>query len=336
MQSASGVLQISGDPSGSIYLDDGQVTFAWASWVPDLATRLRDRPDIPAKTRTLLLAGDSPDRDLGALLIEGKCLTKVALRAVLRSMIVDAMIVLTMPLPDETSIASTRFETPASHWAAPYARLRIDAARTQAEKKLAGLTQSGLPITAPLDLADLTANWAVLRREHWQVASRIDGSSSICDLAWSCGLSLTETIDCVSYLVKKGMCAPRTAATRAASGQAASTRPGSRQASTRLAAGQAAARSAASVRSRQTVSKRAVPKQAGPGTGEVLSYDFANGKKGSAGRRAAQPGSRSAVAAQPATRVAHPVELDDVSDASASAPSPEELRRVLEGLRKLT
>ena len=38
---ASGVLEVAGNPSGSIYLDGGHITFAQASWAPGLAVRLR-------------------------------------------------------------------------------------------------------------------------------------------------------------------------------------------------------------------------------------------------------------------------------------------------------
>ena len=43
---ASGVLEVTGSPSGTIYLDGGRVTFARASWVPGLAARLHRSPDL--------------------------------------------------------------------------------------------------------------------------------------------------------------------------------------------------------------------------------------------------------------------------------------------------
>jgi uncharacterized protein DUF4388 len=249
MQNASGALRITGDPSGVIYLDAGHITFAQADWVPDLAARLRELRDVPPAALAVMMAGDDPGRDLGAQLVESKCLTKAALRAVLRSMIIDAMIVLTqsLPPPDETSIISTRFETPASHWSGQYARLGIDAAQALAEKKLAGLVRTGLSLTEPLELADLAGGWAVLKREHWQVASRINGQASVRELAWECGLSLTETIDCVSYLIRKGMCS----AGLNAHSQAR--------------------------------------KQTEPAAGDVTAYDFAKGKKAAPRARAARP-----------------------------------------------
>ena len=48
-QEASGVLEVTGSPSGAFYLDGGRIAFARASWVPGLAARLRAiRPALAA------------------------------------------------------------------------------------------------------------------------------------------------------------------------------------------------------------------------------------------------------------------------------------------------
>jgi hypothetical protein len=207
LQSASGVLEIAGNPSGSIYLDRGQVTFAQASWAPDLSARLRELPGLPEQVAVLLRAGDDPDTDVGAALIGGQFLSRTALRAVLRSLVVDALVVLTTPLPDSTSVTSTRFLTPRPHWARSYARLPLDSVRAQAAKRTAVLAQAEVLLCEPLELLDLSVSLAVLKREHWEVASRVNGSLSIIDLAWESGIALYETIERVAYLIKKGMCA---------------------------------------------------------------------------------------------------------------------------------
>jgi hypothetical protein len=207
LQSASGVLEIAGNPSGSIYLDRGQVTFAQASWAPDLPARLRELPGLPEQVAVLLMAGDDPDTDVGAALIGGQFLSRTALRAVLRSLVVDALVVLTTPLPDSTSVTSTRFLTPRPHWARSYARLPLDSVRAQAAKRTAVLAQAEVLLCDPLELLDLSVSLAVLKREHWEVASRVNGSLSIIDLAWESGIALYETIERVAYLIKKGMCA---------------------------------------------------------------------------------------------------------------------------------
>ena len=40
IREASGVLEVTGSPSGAVYLDGGRIAFARASWVPGLAARL--------------------------------------------------------------------------------------------------------------------------------------------------------------------------------------------------------------------------------------------------------------------------------------------------------
>jgi hypothetical protein len=207
LQSASGVLEIGGNPSGCIYLDRGQVTFAQASWAPDLSARLRELPGLPEELAVLLMAGDDPDTDVGAALIGGQFLSRTALRAVLRSLVVDALVVLTTPLPDGTSVTSTRFLTPRPHWARSYARLPLDSVRAQAAKRAAVLAQAEVLLCEPLELLELSVSLAVLKREHWEVASRVNGSLSIIDLAWESGIALYEAIERVAYLIKKGMCA---------------------------------------------------------------------------------------------------------------------------------
>ena len=97
LQSASGVLEVAGNPSGVIYLDSGEITFAQASWVPDLADRLTEIGGSPDQTRALLHDGAGNGLDAGALLMQGGGLSRAALKAVLRSVVIDALIVLTMP-----------------------------------------------------------------------------------------------------------------------------------------------------------------------------------------------------------------------------------------------
>jgi len=174
LQKVTGVLRIAGEPSGAIYLDRGHLAYAEASWSPGLSARVRGLPQ----------AGE-PDGDLGAVLLREKYLSKAGLRGVLKSIVTDALIVLTMPLPDETLVTGTRFEVLPPHWAG---------------------------VTSPLESREPPSSRAVIKREHSELASRLDGKSSIREIAEEYGLSLHETIERIGYLVKKGMCAARTAA----------------------------------------------------------------------------------------------------------------------------
>jgi hypothetical protein len=205
-QGASGVLEVAGNPSGIIYLDDGEFTFAQASWVPDLADRLAEVGGSPDQTRALLLDGAGNGLDAGALLMQDGSLSRAALKAVLRSAVIDALIVLTMPLGEETSVTATTFQPAATHWSRGYCRLKANSMRAVAAKRSSGLARCGLAISTRLELRDLAQPGAVLSKEHWAVASRIDGSRSIRDLARECGIPLYDAIDRVCYLSRKGLC----------------------------------------------------------------------------------------------------------------------------------
>jgi hypothetical protein len=211
LQGASGVLEVAGNPSGVIYLDAGEITFAQASWVPDLAERLAEVGDSPAQVRALLHDGAGNGLDTGALLMQHGSMSRAALKAVLRSVVIDALIVLTMPLADETSVTATKFSPAASHWARGYCRLKANSMRAVAAKRSSGLARCGLAVNTRLELRDLPHPVTVLTQEHWAVASRIDGSLSIRDLARECGIPLYDAIDRVCYLSRKGMCAARAA-----------------------------------------------------------------------------------------------------------------------------
>jgi hypothetical protein len=210
LQDASGRLEITGDPAGTIYLDHGLVTFAEASWIPDLTSRLGQQSQRPPGLALALEDGGS-DRDIGAALIQRRFVSKAGLRTVLRSMVIDALIVLTVPLTDNTAITGARFTGPMPHWTAGYSRMRVVDARAVAMRKAAVLDRSQLAVTDQLELRDLARGSVVVSSGQWVVASRIDGLSSIRDLAGSCGVSLHEAIDRVGDLVRTGLCAPVTA-----------------------------------------------------------------------------------------------------------------------------
>jgi len=60
----------------------------------------------------------------------------------------------------------------------------------------------------PIQLCDLAGPAAVLTRAQWAVACAIDGTRSVQDLAWQCGLALYDVIERVGGLVQAGVCAP--------------------------------------------------------------------------------------------------------------------------------
>ena len=121
-KNVTGVLEIDGNPDGAIYLDKSHITFARASWSPDLVARLYGVLEPTADVRELLDGGDRPDRDLGTMLLRSGYLSVDQLHAILRSVVVDAVTVLTVPLTQDALVGGIRFEPAKSHWAQSFCR----------------------------------------------------------------------------------------------------------------------------------------------------------------------------------------------------------------------
>ena len=108
-------------------MDKGLITFARASWIPDLTARLSSAITPDAQCRDQLRGADQPERDIGAALLRHRALSPDKLQAIVRSAVIDAVVVLTVPLADESFVSDIRFRAPSAHWAAAYSRLRVDA-----------------------------------------------------------------------------------------------------------------------------------------------------------------------------------------------------------------
>jgi hypothetical protein len=70
--------------------NDGQITFAQASWIPDLSARLLGALRLSAASRELITGPDRPDCDIGTVLVQRNYLSRRDLQAILRSVVVDA------------------------------------------------------------------------------------------------------------------------------------------------------------------------------------------------------------------------------------------------------
>src|ERR1700722_13922882 len=92
-QGASGVLEVKGEPSGAIYLDGGQIAFAGASWVPGLIPRLSGLCPSPGRQRLLAERG-AEDAAVAAAAVQQGYLTAAGLHQLVRSIVVDAFLVL--------------------------------------------------------------------------------------------------------------------------------------------------------------------------------------------------------------------------------------------------
>jgi hypothetical protein len=207
VQQASGMLEVHGNPAGTIYFDQGQIAFARASWIPDLSARLLGALRPSAESRDLLIDGDRPDRDICAMLVQQKDLTRADLQKILRSVVVDAVIVLTMPADEDSFVSDIRFAPSGPHWASAFSRLRVDSVRMEAASRAERVARQHLARTTPVQLRDLSRPSAVLSRQQWAIACTIGGGLSAQDLAWQCGLALYEAIEYVGDLIRAGMCA---------------------------------------------------------------------------------------------------------------------------------
>ena len=210
-QRASGILEIDGDPAGTIYLDQGQITCARASWVPDIGARLLGTLQPPAESLDLLAGADEPDRDIGTFLVQRNYLTITELAAILRSVVVDTLIVLTALSDEDAFISGIRFASAGAHWASAFSCLDVASVLAEAAVRAERTACYGLSRTTPVRLHDLGRPAAVLSRAQWALACMIDGAASAQDLAWRCGLALYEAIENIGTLVAAGLCLPEEA-----------------------------------------------------------------------------------------------------------------------------
>ena len=111
-------------------------------------------------------------------------------------------------LPGPREIADIASQNPA-HWTGRYLSSGLDSFRPAVAKRVAVLVEARAGVTSPLELRELPHSRVVLKREHWELVRRMNGTAAIRDIAEECGLSLHDAIDRIGYLLKKGMCAPR-------------------------------------------------------------------------------------------------------------------------------
>ncbi len=206
-QRASGILEIDGDPAGTIYFDQGQITCARASWIPDIGARLLGALQ-PAEELDLLTGADEPDRDIGTYLVQRDYLTIAELATLLRSVVVDTTIALTALSDKDVFISDIRFVPAGAHWAAAFSCLDVGSVLAEARIRADRMARHGLTRITPVRLRDLGRPSAVLSRSQWALASAIDGTASAQDLAWRCGLALYETIETISALIAADLCQP--------------------------------------------------------------------------------------------------------------------------------
>ena len=210
-QGATGVLEVMGDPAGAIYLDRGRIAFAGATWVPGLVDRLRGLRPTSGEFREPSAGWDADytdDTAIAALAVQRGYLTLTGLHGLIRSIVVDAFLVLMVPLPANFHVADLRFTSARTHPAAMFPRLEVDSVRREALARAERMAAYGLAPTTAVALRDLRRPTAVLTREQWAAASQITGNASARDLARRHGTGLADMTECLGSLTRAGLCAP--------------------------------------------------------------------------------------------------------------------------------
>jgi hypothetical protein len=220
---ASGVLEVTGNPSGALYLDGGRIAFGRASCVPSLTARLR------AVCPALAGLGEPPpgleadDAAIAGFAVQHGYLAPAGLHELIRSIVVDVFLVLAIPLAMDAPVSAIRFTSTRTYWTEIFPRLRIDSVRGEALRVAERMAEQGLAPTTVVARCDLRAPAAVLTREQWAVACQIGDRASALDLAARRGAALSDTLECLGGLTRAGLCTPVRVTGR---GQAASGVPG--------------------------------------------------------------------------------------------------------------
>ncbi|HEY0938425.1 MAG TPA: DUF4388 domain-containing protein [Trebonia sp.] len=205
---ASGVLDVTGNPSGAIYLDGGRIAFAAASWVPGLAARLRAvAPALPGLASPPS-GREADDAAVAAYAVQHGYLTQARLHELIQSIVVDAFLVLTIPLAADSPVAAIRFTSTRTYWTEMFPRLELDRVRAEAFRRAERMAEHGLSPTTAVALRDLRAPTAVLTRDQWAVACQIGEHASALDLAARRGAALCDTVDALGSLTQAGLCGP--------------------------------------------------------------------------------------------------------------------------------
>ena len=206
---ASGVLEVTGVPSGAIYLEGGRITFARASWVPGPAARLRGLQPLPAELAELLASrGGEDDAAVAAHIARHGYLTTDALQELIRSIVIDVVLVLTIPLAVDSAGATIRFASTRGYWPDTFPRLEVGSVRAEAGRRAQRMAQFDLAPTTTVGLHWLRLPAAVLTSEQWAIARQLTGPASAQELALRSGAGLADTMECLGGLMRAGLCAP--------------------------------------------------------------------------------------------------------------------------------
>jgi hypothetical protein len=152
--------------------------------------------------------GDANDAAIAALAVRRGHLTVQELHQLIRSIVVDAFLVLMVPLPVNAHVADLRFTSARTRATPVFPRLDIDSVRWEALGRADRMAKYGLAPTTAVALRDLRRPTAVLTREQWAAASQITENASARELAQRHGTGLADMTECLGSLTRAGLCAP--------------------------------------------------------------------------------------------------------------------------------
>ena len=211
-QRASGALEISGNPGGSVFLSGGYLTFAESPAVPDLRSRLISSQRLSTEQWNQVAEANHAHGGVGTLLVSREIITINDLRALLWSITVDALVALATPLSAELDAVGFKFWPRRSPWVGSLLRLDVASLLADVELRAERLAVHNIPAEAHPRWCDLSHPWAVVRNEQWAVACQSDGVVTVKDLAWRNGFSLCDAMEWVGELVQSGLCTVGTSA----------------------------------------------------------------------------------------------------------------------------
>jgi hypothetical protein len=171
---STGALEIRGAPGGTIFLHDGDVTFAEAPGAPRVP-----EPDTTGR--------------------------RAFVSAVRDAVLETGLILLTAPPGGERPL----FRPGRSDRTGAACRFGVDAVLAEVERRAAGLADLGVAPDAGLRLRGLRRGRSVvLTADQWALVAAFDGVETPRRLAWRSGRSLSATVSAIAALVRDGAVAP--------------------------------------------------------------------------------------------------------------------------------
>jgi hypothetical protein len=172
---STGALEIRGAPGGTIFLDDGDVTFAEAPGAPRIP-----EPETTAR--------------------------RVFVSAVRDTVLETGLILLTAPPGGERPL----FRPGRSDRTGAACRFGVDAVLAEVSRRAAGLADLGVEPDTGIRLQGLgRGRSVVLTREQWALVAALDGGvETPRRLAWLAGRSLSGTVAAIAELVTAGAVSP--------------------------------------------------------------------------------------------------------------------------------